>query len=114
MQISGQTMIFRNEHESREGTWYTYTTGVSSKKQDGTYVNAYMPVRFKKGIVVDNKSKIDIKNGFFTVREYTTSGGELRKVIEMMITEFDIVEGGAGHTGVSEHYTALTDDDVPF
>ena len=40
MRISGETMIFSNAHESRDGTWYTYATGVSSKRQDGTYVNS--------------------------------------------------------------------------
>lgn len=114
MQINGQTTIFRNDHESANGTWYTYSTGVSSKKQDGTYVNAYLPVKFRKGIVVDNKTKIDIKNGFLTAKEYTASGGDVRKVVEMMVLEFDIVDGGAGHSGASENYTAMTQDDIPF
>ena len=71
-------------------------------------------MKFRKGIVVDNKTKIDIKDGFLTAREYTASGGDVKKVVELMVLEFDIADGGAGHSGASENYSALTQDDVPF
>ena len=115
MQIRGKTTIFANAHESMNGTWYTYATGVSSKKQDGSYVNAYLDVRFRNGVVVENKTKIDIKDGFLTVKEYTKNGGETVKKLELMVLDFELVDGGAGHYGSDEPsgYTALSDD-VPF
>ena len=58
MRVSGDTTIFSNAHEGKDGTWYTYATGVSSKRQDGTYANAYLDVRFRKGVTVENKTKI--------------------------------------------------------
>ena len=111
MQVSGETTIFRNAHEGKDGTWYTYATGVSSKRQDGTYANAYLDVRFRKGVVIENKTKIDIKNSFFTVREFTVNG-EPRKKIELMVLDFDIVE--AGRAEEQGHFSALNYDDVPF
>ena len=107
MRVNGETMIFRNAHESRDGTWYTYATGVSSKRQDGSYVNGYLDVRFRKGVEVENKTKIDIKDGFLTVREFKTNGGDTAKKIELMVLEFEVKDVEAG-------FTALSDDDVPF
>lgn len=109
MQVSGETIIFRNEHDGKDGKWYTYSTGVSSKRQDGSYINDYLDVRFRKGVVVDHKAKINIKNGFLTVREFTVNG-ETKKKIELMVLEFDSVEVIPEQTG----FTALTDDEVPF
>ena len=108
MQISGETMIFRNERESANGKWYAYSTGVSSKRQDGSWVNGYLDVKFRKGVEVENKTKIDIKNGFLSVKEFRTESGAQGKRLELVILEFDIVD--AQNTG----FTAMTNDDVPF
>ena len=107
MQISGETMIFRKERESANGKWYAYSTGVSSKRQDGSWVNGYLDVKFRKGVEVENKTKIDIKNGFLSVKEFKTDSG-LGKRLELVILEFDIVD--APDTG----FTAMTNSDVPF
>ena len=109
MQVSGETIIFRNDHDGRDGKWYTYATGVSSKRQDGSYVNDYLDVRFRKGVVVENKTKINIKNGFLTVREFTVNGAP-RKKLELMVLEFDISDFVPEQQG----FTALSDSDVPF
>ena len=113
MRISGETTIFRNAHDGKDGTWYTYATGVSSKRQDGTYANAYMDVRFRKGVIVENKTKIDINDAFFTVREYVVNG-ETKKKIELMILDFKIIGGVAENAVEQEHFSALNYDDVPF
>ena len=104
MNISGDTMIFRKEHEGRDGMWYTYSTGVSSKKQDGTWLNGYLDVRFRKGVVVENKTKIHVNDGFLSVKEYAVNGEKTKK-LELVILDFDVVEAG---------YAALRNDDVPF
>ena len=115
MRISGETMIFRKDHESPNGVWYSYATGVSSKKQDGSYANAYMNVMFRKGVVVDNKAKINISDGFLTVREYVDKNGEQKKQIEIMVLEFTPVSGGVAQVGRQQGgFSAITDEDVPF
>jgi hypothetical protein len=113
MQVSGETMIFRNAHEGRDGTWYTYATGVSSKKQDGTYANAYLDVRFRKGVIVEHKTKINITNGFLTVREFRANGGDVQKRIELMVLDFELADGGHVE-GNDTGFAALNYDDVPF
>ena len=80
MEIKGKTMIFKNDRG--------YSTTISNKKEDGSYENMFIPVNFKKGIEVPNKTKIDVKNGFLSF--FKTKDG-LAKV-KMVIMEFDTEE----------------------
>lgn len=41
-----------------------YKVGLSKKDRNGNYINGYLNVRFKKGVNLENKTKICIKNGF--------------------------------------------------
>lgn len=77
MKISGETMIFKNDRG--------YSTTISNKKEDGSYENMFIPVNFKKGIEVPNKTKINVINGFLSF--YKTKDG-LAKV-KMVITDFE-------------------------
>lgn len=115
MDVTGQATIFRNEHDGANGTWYTYSTGVSNKRQDGSYVNAYLDVRFRKNVVVENRTRIDIKKGFLTVREFEFNG-EKRKKIELMVMEFEVIESDEVYADeyTPNGFSALSDDDVPF
>lgn len=109
--MTGEAMIFRNEHDSPNGKWYTYSTSVSKKREDGTYANKPKSVRFRKGVVVENKTRIDIKDSFLTVREYEVDGKK-QSVDELMVLEFVVLDGDAGVD--TSGFTALTNDDVPF
>lgn len=55
-----EEMIFKSEHDDK----VNYSIGLSRKLQDGTYENGYMPVRFKKDVTVENKTKIKIKSAW--------------------------------------------------
>lgn len=121
MKVTGQAMIFANKHESMSGTWYTYATGISSKREDGSYASMYIDVRFRKGVTVENKTKINIKDGFLTMREFTANGGDVVKRIVLMVMDFDIVEESGFASAPAEPqeetqsgFTALSDDDIPF
>lgn len=59
LKVTGQTMIFKSEKG-------TYSTSISNKKEDGTYENMKIQVNFRKGIELDNKTKINILNGFLS------------------------------------------------
>lgn len=60
MRINGENvMIFKNENGR-------YTTSISNKKEDGSYENAYLQVQFRKGVELENKTKINIKDAFLT------------------------------------------------
>lgn len=111
-------MIFANAHESKDRTWYSYSTGISNKREDGSYANMYLDVRFRNGVHVNNKTKINIKDGFLTMREYMGNGGEKVKRIVLMILDFDIAESGFASAPAEPQepsgFTALDDSEVPF
>ena len=76
MKITEETMIFKND--------IGYSTSISKKNEDGTYENMFIPVNFKKGIEVENKTKINILNGFLSF--YKTKEGLTK--IKLVVTEF--------------------------
>ena len=78
-------MVFRNDREYNGNTFATYAIGVSSKDKDGEWVNSSIDVMFKKGIDLENKTKIFIKNAFPVV-----SKGKDRNFVKWMITDFEI------------------------
>lgn len=119
MKVTGQAMIFANKHESRNDTWYTYATGISRKREDGSYASMYIDVRFRKGVTVENKTKINIKDGFLTMREFTANGGDVVKRIVLMVMDFEIAEESGSapaepHAETQSGFTALTESDIPF
>ena len=42
-----------------------YSTGVSKRLEDGTYLNAYIPVKFKKGTEPNGAEKDPKESGAF-------------------------------------------------
>ena len=103
-------MVFRKDHESRDGTWYTYYIGYSKKNPDGSYKNKYREVKFKKDEVVANKTIIDIDESFLTFRSYTDKGGKEVDVDYLMILDYKIVKPADDVPG----FASLQDDDIPF
>ena len=55
-------MVFVKEYEGKN----YYKISLSRKKQDGTYENGYIDVRFKGNVSINNKDQIYIKNAFLT------------------------------------------------
>lgn len=94
MKISGETMIFKNDRG--------YSTTISNKKEDGSYENMFIPVNFRKGIELPNKTKINVINGFLSF--YKTKDG-LAKV-KMVITDFEQNE--------SNEYEITDSSELPF
>ena len=80
IKITGETMIFSNDKG--------YSTTVSNKKEDGSYDNMFISVNFRKGITVENKTKINITDGFLSF--YKTKDGLAKPKIVIM--EFETKE----------------------
>ena len=76
-------MVFRDD----KGQFPRYSLGISSKAPDGEWINGYIPCKFKKGIEVENMTKIKINNSF-----YTASKGEKYVFTSLMITDFEKVD----------------------
>ena len=111
LSIIGETMIFRKDHEYSNGTFATYSTGISRKQEDGSYKNKYKEVKFRKGVSIPDKTIINIKDGFLTFREYMAPGGDMKDVEYIMVLDFEIVSGKEPeHTG----FTQLQDEELPF
>ena len=111
MDVRGKMRVFRREHNSQNGTWYSYSTSVGSKKQDGTWINDFYEVSFikdAKDAVIPDKTVIDIKDGFLGCRSYMDAGGHEIVVSQIVVSAFDVADAP------TEGYTALTDNDVPF
>ena len=86
--------VYVNERQTQNGTFKTYSIGVSSKDKEGNWVNGFLPCNFRKGTEIANKSKISISNSFPTVRKYTDKAGTERTEIGIFVLDYEVVEGG--------------------
>lgn len=77
-----EEMIFKNEYNDKP----YYTIGLSKKDKDGNYINGYMNVSFKKGIELENKTKIKIKKAWLDFYKR-----DVKTIPSIFISEFDIV-----------------------
>ena len=74
MRITGNNvMVFKNEKGA-------YSTSISNKQLDGTYINSYITLQFKKGVELENKTKINIKDAFLTFFR-TQEGNAVYKIV---------------------------------
>lgn len=88
-----------------------YSTGISKRLEDGTYLNAYIPVKFKKGTEPNGETNIYIRNAWlFPTKDLK---------INIFINEYELVEDVAhrelNNEEVSpEDFVTYTSDDLPF
>lgn len=98
LKITGETIIFKNDKGN-------YTTSISNKLMDGTWQNAPILVQFKKGTELENKTKINITNGFMTFFK----GQDDKPVFKIVVLEFTQVGDAAEDTA-----TDFSDEPLPF
>ena len=98
IRITGETTIFKNDKGF-------YSTGISNKLMDGSYENAYISVQFKKGTEIENKTKINITNGFMSFFK----GQDGKPVFKIVVLEFSQVGDAKEDTSAN-----FTSDDLPF
>ena len=60
MNIDNQYPVSIFRFESGENIYYKM--GLSNKDKDGNYINGYIPVQFRRGIELENKTKIYLKS----------------------------------------------------
>ena len=102
MKLTGQTTIYRKDFDGRPA----YSTSVSKKKEDGTWTSVFIPVSFRKGIEVGNKTKVDVKDGWLNCYE-----GKNGVVLTIFINEFTSEEKAPD----GFEYAMTTDDEfAPF
>lgn len=108
--IEGQTMVFKNDKGF-------YSTSIGTKKADGTYNNAYIPLQFKKGVSLENKAQINIKNAFLAFEKYTPANSN-KEVTVWKIVVLDFEPVGAAKTAnkstQQSDFQIVDDEDLPF
>lgn len=106
--VTDKAMIFRKDYQMNDGSTFTkYTTSMGKKKQDGTFENAYLFVRFRKGVDVANKTQILIKEGWLTFDKWK-KGDKEETSWGIFVSDFDILDANP------DGYSALVDEDIPF
>lgn len=93
-----QVMIFKREYQGN----IFYSLGLSKKNQDNTYTNGYMPCQFKKGVQLEDKTKIYIKKAWLSfylkdketkpyifISEYTTLEQTIDNSKKIDYTKYD-------------------------
>ncbi len=76
-------IIYRKEYKDN----VFYNMSLAKKEQDGKYTYGYMPCQFKKGVEIEDKTKIYIKKAYLTfyVKDKTTHP-------YIFISEYELVE----------------------
>ena len=95
-------MIFSKEYD---GNVY-YNIGLSKKDQNNEYINGYMLCKFRKGVKVDDKKKIYIKDAWL---DFYLKGKETKPYI--FINEFEYVENTIEK---AKDEFEITNEDLPF
>ena len=98
--VTGDCMVFRKDFDDRPA----YSIGISKKKEDGTYDKSNFPVQFKKDVVLDNMTKIDIKNAWFSF--YASKDGTKKPYL--FIGEFT-----SDAPEVPQGFAQVDDDEFP-
>jgi hypothetical protein len=76
--------IYRNEHNGR----VYYKARLVRKDKNGEYESGYINCNFKKDVELENKTKINILNGWL---DFYKKGYET--IVSAFINEFEVVEG---------------------
>jgi hypothetical protein len=130
MNIDNQYPVAIFRFESGENIYYKM--GLSNKDKDGNYFNGYIPVQFRRGIKLENKTKIYLKKAWLTfyLKKENIDGvdknitvpyifvSEFEKVEEVIAgsKEKDIVKEEAAEDPFKDlgNELVFTDDDLPF
>jgi len=83
MKITGETMIFATDFENGR----SYSTTIRKKVDENTYEKMYIQIQFRKDISLENKTRINILDGFLTF--YKTKNGIATPKI--VVLSFDTV-----------------------
>lgn len=105
---SRDEMIFKNEKDGK----VSYLIGMSKKNENGEYESGFFPARFRKGVSLENQTKIRIKDAwldFFKI--------EKRTLPFMFINDFDIVNNDKVEEKSFDNWGSAKDiepDELPF
>ena len=116
MDISAKNAkVWRKDIEGRNGTFYRYSVSISSRREDGSWASAYMPIRFAKKAnmpeKIPNGAKCDF-SGFLSVDERTDREGNTVREVQIIAMRATLVDAGDPTEGVDSF--AEAEMDIPF
>lgn len=108
MNITGKIMIFKNNFGFYEGT-------ISNKKQDNTYENMYVSINFNKCEAPENKTLINVTDGF--IGFYKTKEGLPKP--KFIISNYEIINNKQDNNYIPNDeeqnpFEITSDDTLPF
>jgi hypothetical protein len=130
MNIDNQYPVAIFRFESGENVYYKM--GLSNKDKDGNYINGYIPVQFRRGIELENKTKIYLKKAWLTfyLKKENIDGVDKNITVPyVFVSEFEKVEEVIEHSKEKDivkdeaaadpfkdlgNELVFTDDDLPF
>ena len=116
MDISAKNAkIWRKDIEGRNGTFYRYSVSISSKREDGSWASAYMPIRFAKKAnmpeKIANGAKCDF-SGFLSVGERPDREGNTTSELVIIAMKATLTDADDPTEGVDSFEQA--EGDIPF
>lgn len=78
-----EEMIFKSEYNDKP----VYRIGLTKKDKEGKYIKGYMTVNFKKGVELDNMTKIKIKNAWLDFYKV-----DVKTIPVIFISDFEVVD----------------------
>ena len=84
--INKKVKVYRSDYNDKA----VYSIGASKKNIDGDMEYAYKPVRFRKGVELQNKTEIVIKEGWEDFTNYTNKDGKTKSIWYFFINKFEM------------------------
>lgn len=104
MNITGETLIFRNE--------FGYSTSISKKNQNGEYEKMYLSVQLPKGVELENKTKINITKAFLSFYKNKQGLSQVKIVVMEYKTDEELQEREAIQN--EQNYNYDFENGLPF
>lgn len=115
--IFKDTKIWRNDYEGSNGKYSIYSVSVSKKKQDDTWANAYLKVKFSQGADapehIPNGTVADLE-GFLTTDVRKDKDGKERNQLMLMVMRMNIKDDDGKYDVSEVDSFELADEECPF
>lgn len=99
-------MVWRND----EGQFPSYSYTVARKNEQGEWENCYRPLRFKRGVEIQNKTLIAINTAF----ESFNVGKDGKKYPYLMVTDFNVIQEPEAQIDVPMDIPDTDEEVAPF
>lgn len=110
MDISGKCTVYAKEKEINGRKMVLYSAGISKKDGD-KWVNFYLPISFKKGVVIQDRTKINIKQGWL---DFYTNSQNNTQVIKIFANDFEILSSKTEQNVTSNDFETVENQNLPF